>query len=96
MPETVRDGTETLAYSFRLMTGFAPRDYASDLAAVKGPVLALIGAEDEAFLAEQLEPTVTAHAKGATLVEILPDVGHLDLPSAPATSSVMSRWLRGF
>ncbi len=96
MPEAVRDGTETLAYSFRLNTGYAPRDYASDLAAANAPVLALIGSNDEAFLAEQLEPTVTAHAQGDPVIQILPDVGHLDLPSAPATAAILSRWLRGF
>lgn len=96
MPPELRDGTETLRYSFRLNTGFAPRDYASDLASAKGPILALIGAEDEAFVAEELEPSVRAHASGDTVVEVLPGVGHLDLPSAPATSAVTSRWLRGF
>jgi len=92
MPEPVRDGTETLTYSFRLMTGFAPRDYRQDLSGVSHPVLALIGSEDEAFLPGQLAPALSSVTDAE--VEIMPGIGHLDLPSAPATADTITRWLR--
>ena len=91
MPEQVRDGTETLAYSFRLNTGYAPRDYRKDLAGVRVPVLGLIGAEDEAFLAEKLEPTLGEFT--AARVTVIPGVAHLDLPAAPETEEQIAAWL---
>ncbi len=84
MPEVARDGTETLAYSFRLNTGYAPRDYRKDLTAVKVPLLGLIGALDEAFFADKLEPTLTEFSDAR--VELIPGAAHLELPSAPATA----------
>ena len=93
MPEAVRDGSETLAYSFRLNTGYAPRGYAADLAAVRVPLLGLIGAEDEASDAQQLAPTLAACSSAE--VEVLPGVGHLDLPSASATDLRIRGWLAG-
>lgn len=92
MPQAARDGSETLAYSFRLMTGFAPRDYRTDLAGISPPMLALIGAEDEAFLPAQLAPTLRSVTDAK--VEVLADLGHLDLPSALATADAITRWLQ--
>jgi len=91
MPEAVRDGSETLAYSYRLNTGYAPRNFRTDLTAVNVPLLALIGAEDEAFYAEKLGPTLaefpTAH------VEIVPGAAHLDLPAAVSVAERIAAWL---
>ena len=47
MPEEYRDGTETLSYSYRLNTGFAPRNYKKDLSAIKQEVLVVVGKSDE-------------------------------------------------
>jgi alpha-beta hydrolase superfamily lysophospholipase len=91
MPEGVRDGTETLAYSHRLTTGFAPRDYREDLAELRVPLLALIGADDEAFFADRLAPALAFAASAR--VEVIPGVAHLGLPSAPATASRLAAWL---
>jgi pimeloyl-ACP methyl ester carboxylesterase len=93
MPETARDGSETLAYSHRLATGFAPRDYREDLARLSVPLLALIGADDEAFFADRLAPALAFAA--AARVEVIPGVGHLDLPSAPETAARVAVWLDG-
>ncbi|MGH0029734.1 MAG: alpha/beta hydrolase [Myxococcota bacterium] len=92
MPEAVRDGTETLAYSYRLNTGYAPRDYPRDLADLDAPLLALIGADDEAFRADRLAPALQAVVPDAR-VETLPGVAHLDLPAAPATAERVIDWL---
>lgn len=91
MPESVRNGSETLAYSYRLNTGYAPRDYRSDLSGLAVPLLALIGAEDEAFRPEQLAPALQAVLPAR--VEVLDGVGHLDLPSAPETAERVIAWL---
>jgi alpha-beta hydrolase superfamily lysophospholipase len=91
MPEAVRDGTETLAYSHRLATGFAPRDYRRDLEGLRVPVLALIGAEDEAFFPERLAPALAIGIPAR--VEVIPGVAHLDLPASPAAAGLIAAWL---
>jgi len=48
--QSVRDGTETLSYSYRLMVGFAPRGDAADLAAAASDFLVLVGDRNDAFL----------------------------------------------
>lgn len=92
MPEAVRDGSETLAYSHRLNTGFAPRHYATDLAAISVPLLVLVGAEDEAFVAERFESTVKSHAANAE-VAIVPGATHLGLVGAAACAARLGDWL---
>ena len=91
MPEAARDGTETLAYSFRLNTGYAPRNYRLDLAGTGQRLLGLIGADDEAFIADKLAPTLEAVTQAR--VEVIPGVGHLDLPEAPMTADRIESWL---
>jgi pimeloyl-ACP methyl ester carboxylesterase len=91
MPQDVRDGTETLAYSFRLNVGYAPRNYARDLAAVKVPLLGLIGAEDEAFYPERLAPALSEFTQAR--VEVIQGAAHLDLPAQPATGACIADWL---
>ena len=91
MPEEARDGTETLAYSFRLNTGYAPRNHRKDLAATRAPVLGLIGADDEAFYAEKLGPTLASLTEAS--VEVIPGVSHLDLPGRPVTAERIAVWL---
>jgi len=92
MPEAARDGSETLAYSYRLNTGFAPRNFRTDLAKSSAPLLALIGAEDEAFYPESL-PTALADFPTAR-VEIVPGAAHLDLPANVSTAERIASWLK--
>ena len=48
-PEAFRDGTETLAYTYRLNASYHPRHpYQGDVGALRAPVLLLIGEDDEA------------------------------------------------
>ena len=63
-PSSVLDGplgqTATRAYSYRLNTGFSPRrDWQAEIAALP-PFVLIAGAQDEAFVAEQYEPTFSA------------------------------------
>jgi non-heme chloroperoxidase len=92
MPENVRDGTETLAYTHRLNTGFAPRAFDEDLAAVEVPLLVLVGADDEAFIAEQFPATIGAHApKG--VVQIVPATSHMGIVVGDAPAAIVIPWL---
>ncbi len=86
MPETVRDGTETLQYTHRLNVGLAPVDYAANLASWKKPLLVLVGTEDEAFLPHEFDGAVLPHAPHA-MVELLPGVSHLGIAADPRAVS---------
>jgi non-heme chloroperoxidase len=92
MPEAYRDGTETLAYSHRLNRGLAPRRYEADLAAIRVPLLVLVGAEDEAFLADRYPETIRRSAPRAQ-VQLLPGVSHLGIVGAPETPPPVLEWL---
>lgn len=50
MPDEVRDGTETLTYSYRMLTSINPRlKYMKDIGRVHQPTLVIVGEEDEIF-----------------------------------------------
>jgi non-heme chloroperoxidase len=77
MPENVRDGAETLSYSYRLNTGYAPRNYKKDLSAAKQPMIVVAGTADESFVADQFLPEMSKYKKDieVTLVEGLSHMG---------------------
>lgn len=85
-------GTMTAAYSYRLNTSYHPRtDLGADVARLPD-VLLIAGAEDEAFVAELYQPTMeTFTARGA--YHIIPDVQHMDVVDAPATSDLIKEFL---
>jgi alpha-beta hydrolase superfamily lysophospholipase len=92
MPEEYRDGTETLAYSFRLTTGFSPRDFESDLISIKVPVLVLVGSDDEAFIADQYQPSIAQLAPQAQ-IRVLDGVSHLGVVLGSASPPHIVNWL---
>jgi alpha-beta hydrolase superfamily lysophospholipase len=94
MPEEVRDGTETLAYTHRMNVALAPKSYRRELAALVVPLLVLVGEEDEAFRAEAYTETITRDAPSAQ-VELLPGVSHLGIASAPEAAARLRSWLEG-
>lgn len=91
MPPAFRDGTETLAYSFRLNTGYAPNNYKAALQAIDQPLLVIAGADDESFYADQYEPTITQYT--AADVVILPNVSHMGAVVSLAVQSPVITWL---
>lgn len=91
MPEAVRDGTETLAYTHRLNVGYAPRDWAADLAAAAAPLLVVVGSDDEAFRADQFEPAILAHSPGAQVL-VVDGARHLGLVGDPRTAEHLATW----
>jgi alpha-beta hydrolase superfamily lysophospholipase len=84
--------TATTAYSYRLNTSFAPRDdYKSDVS--KLPEFLLIaGAEDEAFHADQFQPTMRAASNKGTYL-LLPNVDHIGIIGNQAAQDQISKYL---
>ncbi|MDR9469414.1 alpha/beta fold hydrolase [Marinospirillum sp.] len=94
MPEEVRDGTETLSYSYRLNRGYAPRDYKKALGSIKQPLLVVVGTKDSLFLAEKFEPVISQYTEAD--VELVDGVTHLGVVVNPAVQPVVKKWLRAF
>ncbi|MCX5813184.1 MAG: alpha/beta fold hydrolase [Proteobacteria bacterium] len=93
MPKEVRDGTETLSYTYRLNTSYAPRDYKKDLRAITQPLLVVVGSADEAFYPCVFEAVISEFTKGK--VKLLPDVTHLGAVVSPTVQPVVKEWLEG-
>ena len=91
MPLEARDGTETLAYSYRLNRSFAPRDYRKDLSAIKKPLLIFTGTADEIFFAEKFEPVISQYTNAQ--VKLLPGVTHLGVAVSPKVQPAIREWL---
>jgi len=93
MPEEARDGTETLSYSHRLNTAYAPRNYKKDLSAIMQPLLVVAGTMDESFIANQFEPVISQYT--AAQVTLLPDLTHMGVVVRPEVRPVVKKWLEG-
>lgn len=92
MPADVRDEYATLAYSYRMQQAMAPRDWRRDLSAINGRVLLLVGTDDESMLAAQYRKSVAPLIDGE--IEVLDNVGHLDIVRRDATAARITRFLR--
>lgn len=93
LPPEYRDGSETLAYSYRLMTGFNPSNYPDDLRSINVPSLFLTGAEDEAFFADRFESTVRPHVPDAEVITV-PGTSHLGLLVNEEGIEIVRQWLQ--
>ncbi len=91
MPKDVRDGTETLSYSYRLNTGYAPRDYTRDLRAIAQPLFVIAGTADEVFRADRFEPVISQFTR--VKVRLVPGVTHMGVVINPAVRPVIKEWL---
>jgi hypothetical protein len=94
MPEEMRDGTETLSYSYRLNRSLAPRNYKKDLAAISEPLLLAAGTADKAFKADQFEPTISQYTEAQ--VELLNGVTHMGVVVGGKIRPVIKKWLGSF
>ncbi|MES1952866.1 alpha/beta hydrolase [Salinisphaera sp.] len=92
MPPAQRTGRETLSYSYRLMKGFGPADYASDFAAIDAPVLLLAGSDDEAFRSRRYKPAIEPH-NAAVDVDIVQGASHLGLVASDEAAERAAHWL---
>ncbi|MGS0682377.1 alpha/beta hydrolase [Shewanella sp. 125m-7] len=91
MPQEVRNGTETLSYTHRLNTAFAPRNYKQDLNAITQPLLVLVGTMDESNIAEKFEPEISKYTRAEVI--LLNDVTHMGVVVNPAVRPVIKQWL---
>jgi non-heme chloroperoxidase len=92
MPLEYRDGTETLTYSYRLNTGYAPRDYKKDLKLITQNVLLLVGTNDESFKAEMFYPEISKY-KPDVDVNILENVSHMGLVQDKESIENIKQWI---
>jgi pimeloyl-ACP methyl ester carboxylesterase len=93
-PAALWDGTETLAYSYRLNVSLHPRaDWRRDLRALGAGSLVLVGDGDQAIDAGALKKMFARHARGATF-RTLPDVDHFGVFAQPAAVGEIVAWLK--
>jgi non-heme chloroperoxidase len=93
MPKEARNGTETLLYTHRLNTAYAPNAYKKDLKAITQPLIVVAGTADEAFIADQFEPAISPYAK--VQVKLLPGVTHMGVVIGPEIRFAVKEWLQG-
>jgi len=93
MPEVARDGTETLSYSYRLNTSYAPRNYKRDLRAITQPLFVAVGTADDAFFADRFEPVITRFTRAE--VRLIEGVSHMGVVTGPAVHPAVREWLKG-
>lgn len=91
MPTEVRDGTETLSYSYRLNTGYAPGDYTEALSAIDQPLLVLVGSEDGLFYPEKFRPVVNRYTEGD--VRVIDGASHLGIVVDKSVVPAIGDWL---
>jgi alpha-beta hydrolase superfamily lysophospholipase len=93
-PAALWDGTETLAYSYRLNVSLHPRvNWRKDLGALGAGSLVLIGEGDQAIDARALKQMFARHARGAAF-RILPAVDHFGVFVQPAALAEIVAWLK--
>jgi alpha-beta hydrolase superfamily lysophospholipase len=91
MPLEYRDGTETLVYSHRLNTAYAPRNYKADLAAIAQPFLVVAGTADETFIAEEFKTVMSRYTTAK--VTLLNGVSHMGVVVGTDVRPVLKNWL---
>ena len=92
-PPRLRDGTETLAYSYRLNTSYPPgRDYHADLRALGPDSLLVVGEQDQANDADALARVLPASGSSARMLRIR-GVDHLGVCSDPTALGPIVNWL---
>lgn len=92
LPESVRDGNETLEHSYRLMTSYTPQEGdISEMAAA--PCLTVVGTDDETAHPEAYDP-LFASREDAT-VDLVDGASHLDMVASDAAVDPIVEWLDG-
>jgi len=93
-PAQFWDGTETLSYSYRLNLSYHPRPaYQSDIRALGGRTLVLVGGDDEAVDPDALR-AVFAASDAQAQVTTLAGINHFGIFSQPAGLKAAAAWLR--
>lgn len=93
LPAKYQNGEETLEYSFRLMTGMHPDDYKKSLANSHGPLLLLVGTQDEAFYFDKFESGVVPFKSDAQIAHI-EGSSHLGITLHEAAMQTAAGWIK--
>ena len=92
LPSEFRNGTETLGYSWRLMSNFNLNDdFRGDLKALPDTALVLVGRDDEAMIAEEFPGLFNELDKP---VELVDGADHFSLVLDRAVFERIGTWLR--
>ena len=92
LPEAYRDGTETLGYSWRLMTNFNLHDdFRSDLEMLPDTALVLVGSQDEAMKPQAFPDLFKELGKP---VEMIDGADHFSLVLDEKIHERIDTWLR--
>jgi alpha-beta hydrolase superfamily lysophospholipase len=78
------------SYSYRASEGMAPQDYRPALAAVRAPLLVIVGSRDEAFTAEAYEGVIRGNSRGT--VAIIPEASHNGILQDARTMAAVAAW----
>lgn len=97
VPDIVRNGplghTVTEKYSYQLLTSYSPRrDFTADLKAMTQPVLLVAGENDEAFIAELYQPTISAVTASGEY-HLLNGESHLGVVDNAKTDELIANWV---
>lgn len=89
---SVRDGTETPHYSWRLFSSVTPRaDWRGEIAAITCPVLVLGAEKDVIFDAAGYAQAFAGQPRAS--VDIVPGIGHFGLSMSDEAPARINRWL---
>jgi non-heme chloroperoxidase len=93
-PPDLRDGTETLIYSYRLNSSMHPRfKYEHDLSALGAHALIIVGSDDQQNYADAYGPLLERVDPKAQVV-VLPGVDHLGVMNNRAMLDAAGKWLQ--
>jgi len=91
LPMDLRDGRETLDYSYRLFTSLVPRDnYRRDIAAMDRPTLLVAGSQDSIFKADAYPKLFAGNAN--VRCEVVPGLTHLGVLFDARARQIMAGW----
>lgn len=93
LPATYCDGTETLAYSYRLMAGLHPANYKESLLNTQAPLLVLVGTDDESLDASEFETGILPF-KSAVKIAYFNGLTHLGLVISEPVMIEAANWIK--
>jgi hypothetical protein len=92
LPKAFCDGTETLSYSYRLNTGYAPRNYKKAFSLIKKKVLVVVGTSDESFIANAFKPEINKY-NSSVEIKLLENVTHMGIVVGTEIQNIIHHWL---
>jgi non-heme chloroperoxidase len=95
LPEGANKGLEASGWSFNTMVAFGPKDWRTELSAVRRtqPILVVAGDADECFVNEEY-PTLLKMFAPHAVVKTIPQCGHWDLLVARVAAEEISSWIQ--